>query len=118
MTTTIQESKAYIKNLKGSPQKVGVVLGLIRGKQANKALHDLAYCRRRVSKALYGLLYSAVSNAENNHGMDVDKLCVTTASVGRGMTLKRMHARGRGRGARVKKHYSNVTIILREKETN
>lgn len=118
MSTSIQESRASLKNLKGSPRKVGIVLGLIRGKSATQALNDLAFCRRRVSKALYGALYSAVSNAENNHGLDVDKLCVTEASVGRGMTLKRMHARGRGRGARVCRHYSNVTIILREKEIN
>lgn len=118
MMSGTQESRASIKNLKGSPRKVGLVLGLIRGKNANEALHDLAFCRRRVAKALYGVLYSAVSNAENNHGMDVDKLCVSETSVGRGMTLKRMHARGRGRGAKISKYYSNVTIILREKEIN
>ena len=120
MTTTTQEqvARSVLKNLRCSPRKVGIVADMIRGKMASEALQDLAYCSRRVAKNLYKALYSAVSNAENNHGMDVDKLYICETSVGKAMTLKRMHARARGRGTRIQKPYSNVTIVLREKEVN
>ena len=61
-------------------------------------------------------LDSAIANAENNHQLDVDKLYVAEASVGRAFTLKRFHARARGRGARVEKMWSNLTIVVRERE--
>lgn len=118
VSTQDQTARSVLKNLRCSPRKVGIVVDMIRGKLASAALQDLAYSRRRVAKSLYKALYSAVSNAENNHGMDVDKLYVSETSVGKAMTLKRMHARARGRGTRINKPYSNVIIVLREKEVN
>jgi len=112
--TADNQARAYAKYIRTSPQKLGIVAALIRGKTAEKALIDLDFCRRRIAKDVKKVLASAVANAENNLSLDVDRLVVTEASVGKTMSMKRFHARGRGRAARVEKPFSNLTIIVTE----
>lgn len=107
-------AKAFGKYFRGSPQKLNLVAKTIRGKNAGKALIDLEFSKRRVAQDVRKLLQSAISNAENNHGMDVDRLVVSEAYVGKTMFMRRFHARGRGRAASVEKKFSNMTIIVKE----
>lgn len=112
--TQSNEARAYGKYFYTSPQKLNLVAQTIRGKNASRALTDLQFSKRRVAQDVQKLLQSAIANAENNHGLDVDRLIVSEATVGKTMLLKRFHARGRGRGARVLKKVSNMTITVRE----
>ena len=93
------EARAYAKYVSTSPQKLNLVAQTIRGKNAARALVDLEFSKRRVAQDVRKLLQSAVANAENNHGLDVDRLVVSEAYVGKTIMMKRFHARGRGRGA-------------------
>lgn len=108
------ESRAYGKYFYTSTQKLNLVAQTIRGKNAARALVDLQFSKRRVAQDVKKLLQSAIANAENNHGLDVDRLVVSEATVGKTMLLKRFHARGRGRGASVQKKVSNMTITVKE----
>lgn len=108
------EARAYAKFLRTSPRKLNLVAGMIRGKSAEKAMIDLDFCNRRIAKDVKKVLKSAVTNAENNHNLDVDRLVVTEASVGKTMTMKRFHARGRGKASRVEKPFSRLTIVVQE----
>jgi len=108
------EARAFAKTINVSPQKLNLVAQTIRGKNAGRALIDLEFNKRRVSNEVYKLLQSAIANAENNHGLDVDNLIVSEAHVGKATFLKRFRARARGRGARIEKKYSNMTIVVRE----
>ncbi|MCF8495472.1 MAG: 50S ribosomal protein L22 [Alphaproteobacteria bacterium] len=108
------EVRAYGKYFRTSPQKLNLVAQTIRGKNAGRAMVDLQFSKRRIAQDVRKLLQSAVANAENNHGLDVDRLIVTTATVGKTMILKRFHARARGRGARIEKKFSNLTIVVKE----
>ncbi len=110
------EAKAFAKYVHTSPQKLNLLARTIRGKSASKALVDLEFSKRRVAQDVRKLLQSAVANAENNHGLDVDRLIVSEAYVGKAMMLKRFRARARGRGARINKITSNMTIIVKEAE--
>jgi large subunit ribosomal protein L22 len=112
------EAKAAVRTIQNTPRKVNLLAGLIRGKSAQAAKAELAFSRRRVAGEVLKALDSAIANAENNHQLDVDKLYIAEASVGRAFTLKRFHARARGRGARVEKMWSNLTIVVREREEN
>jgi large subunit ribosomal protein L22 len=112
--TADNEARAYGKYFFTSPQKLNLVAQTIRGKNAARAMTDLEFSKRRVAQDVRKLLQSAISNAENNHGLDVDRLIVTEATVGKTMMLKRFHARGRGRGARIQKKVSNMTITVKE----
>jgi large subunit ribosomal protein L22 len=112
------EAKASVRTIQTTPRKVNLLAGLIRGKSAQAAKAELAFSRRRVAGEVLKALDSAIANAENNHQLDVDKLYIAEASVGRAFTLKRFHARARGRGARVEKMWSNLTIVVREREEN
>ncbi len=112
------EAKAYGKFLPGSAQKLNLVAQMIRGRSAGKALTDLEFSRRRVAQQVRKVLQSAIANAENNHGLDVDRLIVAEAYVGKTLKMKRFHARGRGRAAPVEKKFSNITIIVREAGEN
>lgn len=107
-------AKAIGRNFKGSPQKLNLVAQTIRGKKAGRALIDLQFNKRRVAQDVRKLLQSAIANAENNHGLDVDRLVVAEAHVGKTMFLKRFHARGRGKAASVEKKTSNMTIVVKE----
>jgi large subunit ribosomal protein L22 len=112
--TSENEARAYGKYFFTSPQKLNLVAQTIRGKNAARALTDLEFSKRRIAADVRKLLQSAISNAENNHGLDIDRLVVSEATVGKTLMLKRFHARGRGRGARVLKKVSNMTITVRE----
>jgi large subunit ribosomal protein L22 len=111
------EARAVVRNLRVSPQKLNEVAGLIRGLNADKALATLSFSRRRIAGDVKKALQSAIANAENNHSLDVDRLVVREAHVGKGLVMKRFRARARGRGARILKPYAHLTIIVSEKES-
>ena len=108
------EAKAVARMIRISPQKLNLVAQLIRGKKVATALADLEFSRKRISTEVKKCLESAIANAENNHDLDVDDLVVSQAFVGKALVLKRFHARARGRGARILKPFSNLTIVVRE----
>jgi large subunit ribosomal protein L22 len=110
------EAKAIARNLRVSPQKLNEVATMIRGQSASKALASLSFSRRRIAGDVKKTLQSAIANAENNHSLDVDRLIVREAYVGKGLVMKRFHARARGRGARILKPFSHLTIVVAEKE--
>jgi large subunit ribosomal protein L22 len=110
------EAKASMRTIQVTPRKVNLLAGLIRGKTAQAAKAELSFSKRRAAGEVLKVLDSAIANAENNHQLDVDKLYVAEASVGRAFALKRFHARARGRGARVQKMWSHLTIVVRERE--
>jgi large subunit ribosomal protein L22 len=109
------EARAFAKTIRTSARKLNLVAQLIRGKTAGDALASLAFCERRVAREVKRVLEAAIANAENNHQLDVDRLVVSEASVGRAMVMKRFHTRGRGRSARIEKPFSNLTVIVRER---
>ena len=108
------EAKAVARMLRVSPQKLNLVAQLIRGKKVATALADLEFSRKRIARDVRKCLQSAIANAENNHNLDIDDLVVSQAHVGKALVLKRFHARARGRGARIMKPFSNLTIVVRE----
>ncbi|MGH6988678.1 MAG: 50S ribosomal protein L22 [Stellaceae bacterium] len=110
------EAMAFARAIRTSARKLNLVAGSIRGMNANAALHELEFSHRRVAGDVKKVLQAAIANAENNHQLDVDRLVVKEATVGRAFALKRFHARGRGRAARVEKYFSNLTVIVRERE--
>ncbi len=110
------EAKSVARLLRGSPRKLNLVAELIRGKDAGKALNELTFSKRRIAGTVKRVLQAAIANAENNHQLDVDRLYVAEASVGRSFVMKRFHARARGRGARIMKPWSNLTVVVRERE--
>lgn len=107
---------AKAKSVRSSAQKLNLVAASIRGKEAAQALTQLRFEKRRVAQEVRKVLQAAVANAENNHGLDVDRLYVAEAWVGRAFVLKRFHARGRGRSAGVQKYFSNITIVVKQRE--
>ncbi|WP_416355762.1 50S ribosomal protein L22 [Aureimonas phyllosphaerae] len=109
------EAKAVARTIRVSPQKLNLVAQMIRGKKVDRALADLTFSRKRIAETVKKTLESAIANAENNHHLDVDTLVVAEAFVGKSITMKRFHARGRGRASRVEKPFSHLTIIVREK---
>ena len=110
------EARAMAKYLRTSPYKLNLVAQMIRGKKAERALVDLDFSNKRIAKDVKKVLQSAVANAENNHGLDVDKLYVAEAYVGKSIMMKRFRARARGRAARIEKQFSKLTVVVREKE--
>lgn len=110
------EAMAYAKHLRTSPQKLNLVAETIRGKKCGAALSELEFSRRRISGEVKKLLESAIANAENNHQLDVDRLYVAEATVGKTMVIKRWRARARGRVGRIQKPFSNLRLIVRERE--
>ena len=115
-TLSDSEAKSVARNLRVSPQKLNLVAAMIRGMDVNKAVSTLTFSRRRIAQDVRKALESAIANAENNRGLDVDRLTVKEAYVGKAMVMKRFRARARGRGARILKPYSHLTIIVAEKE--
>lgn len=109
------EASAYAHALRTSARKLNIVAQSIRGKAANAALHELTFSPRRIAIDVRKVLQAAIANAENNHQLDVDKLVVKEASVGRAFAMKRFHARGRGRSAAVQKYFSNLLVVVRER---
>ncbi len=110
------EAKAVARNLRVSPRKLNLVAQMIRGKKVNVALADLEFSHKRIAKDVRKALESAIANAENNHSLDVDDLVVSQAFVGKALVMKRFTARARGRGNRIEKPFSNITIVVREKQ--
>jgi len=112
------EAQAIARMLRVSPQKLNLVAQLIRGKKVHIALADLEFSRKRIAKEVRKCLESAIANAENNHDLDVDDLVVARAFVGKGLVIKRFHARGRGRAGKILKPFSHLTIVVRETEAS
>ncbi len=110
------EAQAVVRNLRVSPRKLNLVAGLIRNLPAGEAVATLTFSKRRIAQQVRKALESAIANAENNHQLDVDRLFVARAEVGRSMVMKRFHARGRGRAARVEKWFSHLKIVVAERE--
>ncbi len=108
------EAMAKTRMLRTSPQKLNLVAQMIRGQKVEKALADLEFSRKRISTDVRKTLQSAIANAENNHGLDIDSLIVSEAFVGKNLVMKRFRARARGRGAQILKPFSELTIIVRE----
>jgi large subunit ribosomal protein L22 len=108
------ESRAVLRMYKISPQKLNLLAQQIRGLTAEKAMAELEFSRKRASVDVLKLLKSAIANADNNHGLDIDSLVVAEAHVGKNLVMKRMHARARGRGARIERPFSQLTIVLRD----
>ena len=108
------EALANLQGLRTSARKLNLVARTIRGKAVSAALADLTFSHRRIAGEVKKALQSAIANAENNHQLDVDRLYVKEATVGRAFVLKRFHTRGRGRSARVEKHFAHLTVVVRE----
>ena len=101
--------------IRGSAQKLNLVAGLIRGKKAEEALNILSFSPKAMARDVRKVLASAIANAENNHNLDVDRLIVAEASVGKSLVMKRFQTRGRGRAAGIIKPFSHLTIVVRER---
>jgi large subunit ribosomal protein L22 len=110
------EAMAMVRNLRTSPQKLNLVAQSIRGKSAESALAELAFSKRRIAKDVRKALQSAIANAENNHQLDVDRLFVAEATVGKSFVMKRFRPRARGRVGRIIKPFSSLTVVVREGE--
>ena len=108
------DAKAVARMLRVSPQKLNLVAALIRGKAVAAALADLQFSRKRIARDVRKCLESAIANAENNHDLDVDELVVAEAHVGKALVLKRFHPRGRGRMGKILKPFANLTIVVRQ----
>jgi large subunit ribosomal protein L22 len=109
------EASAFLRALRTSPRKLNLVAQTIRGKPAADALAELTFSHRRIARDVKKVLQAAIANAENNHQLDVDRLFVKEATVGRAFVMRRFHTRGRGRSARVEKHFAHLTVIVRER---
>jgi large subunit ribosomal protein L22 len=110
------EAKAFSASIRISPQKLNVVAQSIRGLAAEAALAQLTFSKRRIAQDVKKVLQSAIANAENNHQLDVDRLVVSEAYVGKAIIMKRWRARARGRVGKIVKPFSNLTVIVRERE--
>lgn len=109
-------AKAVLRNVRVSPRKLNLVAAMIRGMKVSKALDVLTFSPKRIAHDVRKTLASAVANAENNHGLDIDTLVVTEASVGQSIVLKRFRPRAKGRGVGIRKPFSHLTIKVSEKE--
>lgn len=110
------EAEASARYLRVSPQKLNDVAESIRGMEAGTAIRALAFSKRRIAVDVRKVLMSAVANAENNHQLDVDRLVVAEATVGKTMVIKRFRPRARGRVGRIEKPFSNIRIVVRERD--
>ena len=107
------EAQAILSNVRVSPRKLNLVAGLIRNRPAADAVATLTFSKRRIAQTVKKVLESAIANAENNHQLDVDRLVVSRAEVGRSMVMKRFHARGRA--SRIEKWFSHLKIVVAER---
>ena len=110
------EARAVSGFIRTSPQKLNLVASAIRGKAADTALAQLTFEKRRVSNDVKKVLEAAIANAENNHQLDVDRLFVKEAFVGKTLVMKRFRPRARGRIGRIQKPFSNITVVVKERE--
>ena len=109
------EARAVLRTVRVSPRKLDLVAATIRGKKASSAMNELSFSKKRIAQDVRKALNSAIANAENNHNLDVDRLIVAEASVGKSLVMKRFHTRGRGRAAGIVKPFSHLTIVVRER---
>ena len=109
------EAVATAESLRTGAIKLNLVAEQIRGMDVNRAVAELSFSKKRIAKDVRKVLQSAIANAENNHQLDVDRLYVAEATIGRGMVMKRLHARARGRGARIEKPFSKLRVVVRER---
>ena len=110
------EAMAYGHMIRVSPRKLALVAGMIQGKDAEAALADLTFSSKRIARDVKKILQSAIANAENNHQLEVDRLYVAEASAGKALVMKRFRPRARGRAGRIIKPYSNLKLVVRERE--
>ena len=108
------ESRAVLRMYRISPQKLNLLAQQIRGMKVERALAELQFSPKRPAKDVRKLLQSAIANAENNHGLDIDSLVVAEAHVGKNLVMKRIRARARGRAAPIQKPFAQLTIVLRD----
>jgi large subunit ribosomal protein L22 len=111
-----KEALAVATTVRGSPYKLNLVAGLIRGKKAGDALNILTFSKKAMAVDVRKVLASAIANAENNHNLDVDALVVKEASVGKAITMKRFATRGRGKSTRILKPFARIRVVVREQE--
>ena len=111
-----KEALAVATSVRGSPQKLNLVAGLIRGKKVGDALNILSFSTKAMAVDVRKCLASAIANAENNHNLDIDALVVKEASVGKGLVMKRFATRARGRSSRIVKPFSRIRVVVREQE--
>lgn len=114
-TVAETEALAITYNIRVSPRKLNLVAQMIRGAKAQDAVAQLTFSKRRIAVTVRKTLQSAIANAENNHQLDVDRLVVSRAEVGRAQVMKRFMARGRGKAAQVEKWFSHLKIVVSEK---
>lgn len=110
------EVSATYKYARLSPQKARLVADQVRGLHVERALDILKYSNKKAGPMIKKTLESAIANAENNFGADIDELSVATIYVNEGPTLKRFHARARGRGDRILKRTCHITVTVSDKE--
>jgi large subunit ribosomal protein L22 len=115
-TLADHEAQAILSNVRTSPRKLNLVAAMIRNLPAQRAIATLTFSKRRIAHQVRKTLESAIANAENNHQLDVDRLIVTRAEVGRSIVMRRFHARGRGRSARIEKWFSHMKIVVAEQQ--
>jgi large subunit ribosomal protein L22 len=108
------EAQAKVRTLRTSARKLNLVAQSIRGLKVQRALNELEFSHKRIAKDVRKALYSAISNAENNHNLDIDSLVVAEAYVGKNLIMKRFASRARGRSSRIEKPFSEITIVVRE----
>ncbi len=108
------EAMAKVVNLRTSARKLNLVAQSIRGLKVQRALNELEFSHKRIAKDVRKALYSAISNAENNHNLDIDSLIVAEAFVGKNLVMKRFSPRARGRASRIEKPFSEITIVVPE----
>src|SRR6201989_861966 len=108
------EAVAKVRTIRISPRKLNLVAQSIRGLKVQRALNELEFSHKRIAGDVRKALYSAISNAENNHNLDIDSLVVAEAFVGKNLVMKRFHARARGRASSIEKPFSEITIVVRE----
>lgn len=107
---------AIYNRMRITPRKLGLVADLIRNQDVSTAVMQLTFSKKPIAREVKKCLNSAIANAEYNHQLDIDNLKVSEVKVGKALVMKRMMPRARGRGASIHKYFSNLTIIVKEKE--
>jgi large subunit ribosomal protein L22 len=108
------EAMAKVRLVRTGLRKINLVAQSIRGMKVQRALNELEFSPKRIAEDVRKALYSAISNAENNHSLDIDQLVVAEAYVGKNLVMKRIATRARGRSTRILKPFSEITIVVRD----
>jgi large subunit ribosomal protein L22 len=108
------QAMAKLKYARISPQKARLVADQVRGLPVERALQVLSYSGKKAADIIKNVLESAIANAEHNEGADIDELAVSSIWVDEGPTLKRMRARAKGRGNRIIKRMSHISVTVAE----